>query len=159
MSNPIGQVLTLGVGDERFAVPVTVVQEILDMRPISRLPHAPGHLLGVIDVRGDTVPVGDLRGMLGLEPAPDNEATRIIVLRFHDAKKESIVALRADRVFEVTELDAGEIADLPQDGLLRWDARMVAGLGRRNGDFVTVLNLETIFGATGNHEDDGNKAA
>jgi purine-binding chemotaxis protein CheW len=159
MSRLIGQVLTLGVGDERFAVPVAVVQEILDMRPISRLPHAPGHLLGVIDVRGDTVPVGDLRGMLGLEPAADNEATRIIVLRFRYAVKVSIVALRADRVFEVTELDAGEITDLPEDGLLRWDARMVAGLGRRNGEFVTVLNLEAIFGATNHPDLDTHKAA
>lgn len=155
----IGQVLTLGVGDERFAVPVTAVQEILDMRPISRLPHAPGHLLGVIDVRGETVPVGDLRGMLGLEPAADNEATRIIVLRFRCAGKEPIVALRADRVFEVTELDAGEISDLPEDGLLHWDARMVAGLGRRNGDFVTVLNLEAIFGATDFKSADRSRAA
>ncbi len=143
---PIGQVLTLGIRDALFAVPVTSVQEILDLRPIASLPHAPADLLGVIDVRGDTVPVSDLRAMLGLEPAEDSEATRIVVLRFRTAGREAVVALKADRVFEVTALDAGEISELPEDGLLRWESRMVAGLGRRNGSFVTVLDLQAMFG-------------
>ncbi len=143
---PIGQVLTLGIGDALFAVPVISVQEILDLRPIARLPHAPAHLLGVIDVRGDTVPVGNLRVMLGLDTTEDSEATRIVVLRFRSTGREAVVALKADRVFEVTALDTGEISDLPDDGMLRWDARMVAGLGRRNGVFVTVLDLQAMFG-------------
>ena len=74
------QYVTLGVAEEKFAAPVTKVQEILDMRTISRLPRAPENLLGMIDVRGQGVPVVDLRRTLGMEPAPDTENTRIVVL-------------------------------------------------------------------------------
>ena len=74
------QYVTLGVAEELFAAPVEKVQEILDMRPIARLPQAPETLLGMIDVRGQGIPVVDLRLTLGLPPAPDNENTRILVL-------------------------------------------------------------------------------
>ena len=63
------QYVTLGVAEELFAAPVEKVQEILDMRPIARLPQAPGTLLGMIDVRGQGIPVVDLRLTLGLPPA------------------------------------------------------------------------------------------
>ena len=74
------QYVTLGVADEIFAAPVGKVQEILDMRPIARLPQAPSNLLGMIDVRGQGVPVLDLRLTLGMEPKDDTENTRIVVL-------------------------------------------------------------------------------
>lgn len=69
------QYVTLGVGTDLFAAPVARVQEILDMRPIARLPQAPPHLLGMIDVRGQGVPVLDLRMTLGMPPADDTENT------------------------------------------------------------------------------------
>ena len=56
------QYVTLGVAEELFAAPVAKVQEILDMRPIARLPQAPDTLLGMIDVRGQGIPVVDLPG-------------------------------------------------------------------------------------------------
>ena len=52
-----------------FAVPVELVLEILDMRPLFRVPEAPAHLAGLIDVRGQAVPVIDLRLKLGLAAA------------------------------------------------------------------------------------------
>ena len=76
----LSQYVTLGVAGELFAAPVGKVQEILDTRPIARLPQAPASLLGMIDVRGQGIPVLDLRLTLGLAPADDTENTRIIVL-------------------------------------------------------------------------------
>ncbi|EEW24139.1 chemotaxis protein CheW [Rhodobacter ferrooxidans] len=139
------QVLTLGVGDELFAVPVTRVQEILDLQPISRLPNAPGHLLGVINVRGEGVAVVDLRAVLHLPPQPDTEATRIVVLWVRNGSDTLVAALKADRVQEVTELDPGPLTALPQARLLRWEQQMVDGLGKINGAFVTVLDIDRMF--------------
>ena len=106
------QYVTLGVAEELFAAPVEKVQEILDMRPIARLPQAPETLLGMIDVRGQGIPVVDLRLTLGLPPAPDNENTRILVLSLAGQEGELRLGLRADRVFEVTILDEDDLERL-----------------------------------------------
>ena len=139
------QYVTLGVADELFAAPVEKVQEILDMRPIARLPQAPDTLLGMIDVRGQGIPVVDLRLTLGLPSAPDNENTRIIVLALAGQNGELRLGLRADRVFEVTILDEDDLDPPPAVGGA-WSGHCIAGLGRRNGRFVTVLDLERLLG-------------
>jgi purine-binding chemotaxis protein CheW len=143
----LAQYVTLGVAGELFAAPVEKVQEILDTRPIARLPQAPHNLLGMIDVRGQGIPVLDLRLTLGLEPAADTENTRIIVLRVAPRGSELTVGLRADRVFEVTVLDAPEL-DPPPAIEGAWSGRSIAGIGRRNGKFVTVLDLDRLLNGT-----------
>src|SRR5690606_4002295 len=139
------QYVTLGVAEELFAAPVAKVQEILDMRPIARLPQAPDTLLGMIDVRGQGIPVVDLRLTLGLPAAADAENTRIIVLALSGPRGDHRLGLRADRVFEVTVLDEAELDPPPAVGGA-WSGRCIAGLGRRNGSFVTVLDLEQLLG-------------
>ncbi|MDT8856026.1 chemotaxis protein CheW [Paracoccaceae bacterium Fryx2] len=145
------QVLTLGVGDDLFAVPVTRVQEILDLQRVSRLPNAPRHLLGVIDVRGEGVPVVDMRALLGLAPVPDTEANRIVVLWVMAGEERAVVAIKADRVFEVTALDSAALTPLPQNRLLRWEQQMVVGISRVNGAFFTVLDIDRMFDAEDLH--------
>lgn len=139
------QYVTLGVGTEIFAAPVTRVQEILDMRPIARLPQAPPRLLGMIDVRGQGIPVLDLRLTLGMDDAQDTENTRILVLSLTGARGETVIGLRADRVFEVTVLDSDTLEPPPavQTG---WGGHCIEGIGRRNGNFVTVLDLDRLLG-------------
>ncbi|MGV3491981.1 MAG: chemotaxis protein CheW [Devosia sp.] len=140
------QYVTLGVAGELFAAPVGQVQEILDMRPVARLPQAPPNLLGMTDVRGEGIPVLDLRLTLGLEPAEDTENTRIVVLRLARAGGQQTIGLRTDRVYEVTVLDA-EALDPPPAINGGWRDHAVAGIGRRNGSFVTVLDLDRLLGA------------
>ena len=138
------QYVTLGVAKEIFAAPVEKVQEILDMRPIARLPQAPANLLGMIDVRGQGIPVLDLRLTLGLEPAEDNENTRIVVLSIVGPDRQLTIGLRADRVFEVTVLDQDEL-DPPPAISASWQTHSIAGIGRRNGAFVTVIDLDRLL--------------
>lgn len=140
------QYVTLGVADELFAAPVEQVQEILDMQPVARLPQAPANVLGMTDVRGEGVPVLDLRLTLGMPPATDTENTRIVVLKVDAASGPLTVGLRTDRVFEVTVLDAPELDPPPAVGS-EWRGHVVAGIGRRNGAFVTVLDLDRLLGA------------
>ncbi len=140
------QYVTLGVADELFAAPVAKVQEILDMRAIARLPQAPVNLLGMIDVRGQGIPVLDLRLTLGMMPADDTPNTRIVVLTVTARGQDLTVGLRADRVFEVTVLDSPEL-DPPPQVSGTWTGQCIAGIGRRNGRFVTVLDLDRLLGA------------
>ncbi|WP_298498047.1 chemotaxis protein CheW [uncultured Maritimibacter sp.] len=145
--NGVGTVVTFGVGDETFAIPVSKVQEVLEMRQISRLPDSPGHVLGVIDVRGHGVSVIDLRKVMKLPDQDDGDATRIIVLWLDEDDLVARVAMRADRVYEVTLLDDDRIEPVPEAELLRWDCRLVTGLGRRHEAFVALIDLDHLFAA------------
>ncbi|MCE7028608.1 chemotaxis protein CheW [Jiella avicenniae] len=142
------QYVTLGVGDSLFAIPVARVQEILEPQPLARMPRAPADFLGVIDVRGQGVPVTDLRLRLAMQPAEDTLDTRVIVLEVEIDGGRRKVALRADRVFEVAELDDGSLEPPVRMGT-RWQADCVAGVGRRNGAFVTVFDLDRLFAMDG----------
>lgn len=138
------QYVTLGLNGELFAAPVSVVQEILDMQPIARLPQAPANLLGMTDVRGEGIPVLDLRLTLGLPAEDDTQNTRIVVLKLDTPGRATTVGLRTDRVFEVTVLDS-ETLDPPPNVTGAWREHVVAGIGRRNGAFVTVLDLNRLL--------------
>lgn len=138
------QYVTLGLGRELFGMPVENVREILDMRPVSRLPHAPACMLGIIDVRGRSVPILDLRSRLGLESVPVTTSTRIIVLELPTSDRTLILGVVADRVLEVMELDAERMETPPEIGT-RWRSDYITGIGRRGDAFVVVFDLARLF--------------
>jgi purine-binding chemotaxis protein CheW len=141
------QYVTLGLDREIFAVPVGKVREILEVRPISRLPHAPDYLLGIIDVRGCSVPVIDLRLKLGLPPVETTVATRILVLEVAVRDRGLVLGLLVDKVFEVTALD-GDTMDPPPDIGMRWRSDYITAVARRGDAFVIVFDLSKLFTAT-----------
>lgn len=138
--------VTLGIDQDVFAVPVAMVQEILDMRDMARLPHAPPYLLGIIDVRGQSVPVIDLRVEFGRPRTPVTENTRILVLEAKRDGRSLVLGLMTDRVFEVTALDSDEMEAPPEIGG-RWRSEHITGIGRRNGAFVIVFDPARLFSA------------
>ncbi len=142
--NDTQQYVTIGVDNDVFAAPVTRVDEILEMRPVARLPKVPANLLGMIDVRGQAIPVIDLRATLGLPLAADTDTTRIVVLWVKADGRDLKVGLRADRVFEVTVLDDLTL-DAPPEFGMRWSGHSILGIGRRNGNFVVVFDLDNLL--------------
>lgn len=140
-----GTFVTFGIGNASFALPVAPVVEILEARDIAPLPRSPGYLLGLIDRRGTPVPIVDFRLLLAQPPLEDSPETRLIVLSLAQGDQPRTVGLRVDRVTEVTELDRAEEGPLREADLVRWHERMVAGIGRRNERFVTVINVDGLF--------------
>ncbi|TNC05784.1 chemotaxis protein CheW [Methylobacterium terricola] len=140
----VWQYLTLGLGRETFGIDIENVQEILDYRAPAALPQAPAFLVGMIDVRGQSYPVVDLRTKLGLPPEAPTPATRIILLNIPMAERTMRVGFVADRVFEVTELDRAEMEAAPEVGG-RWRSSYIAGIGRRGDAFVVVFDLARLM--------------
>jgi purine-binding chemotaxis protein CheW len=138
------QYLTFGIEQERFALPVERVQEVLDMRPISRLPHAPNYVLGLTDVRGVGLLVIDLRLKFGLSRAETTNRTRIIVVEASIEGKRMAMGLVADCVFAVSDLDGAALEPPPAIGS-RWRADFVIGVGRDGGAFIVVLDLDHLI--------------
>jgi len=138
------QYVTIGIAGETLAMPVERVREILEFQPVARLPGAPSQFLGMIDVRGQGVPVIELCQKLGFMPADDDDDTRIIVLTTEIGGEDLAIGVKVDRVYEVTTLDAEDL-DAPPEAAAGWRAEFISGIGRRNGAFVTVLDLGCLF--------------
>jgi purine-binding chemotaxis protein CheW len=144
----LDQYLTLGLSGEIFAVPVQQVREVLDLQKISRLANAPAMLLGMIDVRGTAIPVADLKQQLGLDPMFTTEHSRIVVLDLGGDGRELLVGAVTDAVYEVADFPPGELAPPPTLNQ-RWDSSIIKAIARRNGQFVTVLDLGRVFAGSG----------
>ena len=136
------QYLTLGLAGETFGISIRNVRE--DMRPISRLPHAPDFLLGMIDVRGAGYPIVDLRTKLGLPAVAATEATRIIILDVPMKGRLVGVGFVADCVFEVTDIDEQAIEPIPEVGG-KWQSDYAAGIGRKGEKFVVIFDLAKLM--------------
>ena len=140
----ITQYLTLGLDGETFGIGIRNVREILDMRPISKVPHAPNFLLGMIDVRGTSFPIVDLRIKLDLPVVAATEATRIIILDVPMDDRFVGVGFVADRVFEVTGIDQSNIEPPPVVGG-RWKSDYLAGIGKKGDGFVMIFDLARLM--------------
>lgn len=140
------QYVTLGIDHEVFAVAVEHVREILDYRAPSRLPHAPSFMAGILDVRGQGVPVVDLRVKLGLNAVPATEQTRILVLEVPVGERSLIMGLIADRVIEVALL-SGDSLQPPPDVGVRWRSDYIQAIGQVGGNFVVIFDLSRLFGS------------
>ena len=137
--------VTLSLGEALYGVPVDRVQEILDMRPVSPMPNAPPHLLGVTDLRGENVPVVDLRILLGMPPAETTPHTRILVVRLGADGPGSVIGLRTDRVIDVARLDDDALSPLSEAQKLAWDGLSILGIGRRKGEVISIIDLDGLF--------------
>ncbi len=88
-----------------FAFPLEGVKEIIRLRPITRLPFVPEHVRGVINLRGNVIPVMDMREMFGYEPMPYTKFTRVIVLR----KDDTMMGMIVDRVLDIDPVPSTSI--------------------------------------------------
>ncbi|MBN2972183.1 chemotaxis protein CheW [Roseomonas aeriglobus] len=143
------QVVVFGLGEEEFGLPVTSVREILDHRTAYRVPNAPAWFLGLTDVRGQSVPMVDLRVRLGLAAVEPTLATRILVVEVAVAGREPLLlGLVVDRVLDVSTFAADAVEASPDIGG-RWRSEQIEAILRRGGGFVALLDAARLFGADG----------
>ena len=140
--------LTLRMQDEMFAIEAGSVREILDLVPITEVPNAPAFVTGLINVRGRVVPLADLRVMFDMDRPPPDQDTRIVVIEAEIEGEPTVVGILADKVYDVTEIEEAAIQEAPKVGM-RWRADFVKGIGKRNGTFIVIPDLERIFETKG----------
>lgn len=132
--------LTFLLGEEEYAVAVERVREVMKSPPITEVPRAPSHVLGVITVRGEVVAVLDPRRRLGLPAGAPAGDGRVVIV---DAGEGSC-GLLVDRVASVVRLRAGTIEPCPQ-GFGGAHADCLAGIGREESRIFTVLDLGALL--------------
>jgi purine-binding chemotaxis protein CheW len=143
ITNP-SQYLTFKLGDEIFAINVSQVREVLDITTITKVPRAPEFMRGVINVRGSVVPVADLRLKFGMTKTQRTVDSRIVVMELSLDGDQTILGAMADSVHEVMELEPEQIEDPPSIGS-RWKTEFIKGIGKRNNEFIIILDIDRIF--------------
>ena len=138
------QYMTFKLGDELFAIDVAQVREVLEISLITKVPTAPAHMRGVVNVRGQATPVIDLRLRFGLPRAADTVHTRIIVMELQIDGEPTVLGGVADSVHEVIELESANIQPPPRIAM-RWRADFIRGMGKRGDDFIIILDVNAVF--------------
>ncbi len=144
MITETAQYMTFKLGNELFAIGVGQVREVLEMSQITRVPTAPPYMRGVVNVRGKSTPVVDLRLKFGLPAVPDTVNTRIIVMELELDREATVLGGVADSVHEVIELEPGNI-DPPPRIAMRWRTDFINGMGKRGDDFIIILDVDAVF--------------
>lgn len=142
--------LTFRLWGEVFALAVERVHEIIDPLPTTVVPRADAFVPGLINVRGSVVPVVDLRQRLAMPPAETTDRSRMVVLDVEIGDGLIKVALVADSVEQVIELETARIEPVPEIGI-RWPVRYLAGVARREGDLLILLRPDTLFEPSAQH--------
>jgi purine-binding chemotaxis protein CheW len=138
------QYITFKLGDELFAINVGQVREVLDLSLITKVPTAPDYMRGVVNVRGNAIPVVDLRLKFGLPKVADTLQTRIVVLELVLDGETVVLGGLADSVHEVIELEPNQINEPPRIGM-RWKSELIQGLGKRGDQFIIILDIARVF--------------
>jgi len=142
---PVGeeQMVVFKLADEQFGVRINQVQEINRLSRITKVPRAPHYLEGVVNLRGDVIPVIDLRKRFKLESKEHSQFTRIIVSDVNKKKAGIIV----DEVLEVLRVPGRcmeEAPDIVQDNGLK---KYLEGIANLENRMVMMIDLENILKA------------
>jgi len=137
--------LTFALGDEKFAIPVDHVQEVVEFGHVTKVPNAPEYMLGIINLRGRVLPLLDTKLKLGLPATVRSQKNRIMVLdlQLEDDKSLQIGAM-VDLAREVIEIDANEIQEAPEFENLKASAP-ITGIVNKQGDITMIMDITKVF--------------
>lgn len=138
------QYVTFSLGEELFGVEVSRTREILSLTPVTKVPQTPDYLLGVINLRGQVVPVVDMCLKLGMTAGEETEDSCIIVVDVQVDGEPITIGARADAVREVLEVRSDQIEPPPKLGT-RLNTEFISGMAKIDEQFMILLNIDRIF--------------
>ncbi|MEI7026355.1 chemotaxis protein CheW [Paenibacillus sp. y28] len=136
------QYIEIGLEEERYALRIEQIQEIIKMQPVTEIHCNRPFIKGVVNLRGKIVPIISLRLRFGLAEGENTKQTSILIVNSSD----DIVGIVVDRVYRVTTFE-GIQPPPPQFGGI--DSSFLAGVGQTEDRLVHILNLEAIFAKGG----------
>jgi purine-binding chemotaxis protein CheW len=129
------QFVTYRIGAQHFAIEIHRLTEVLSYGPITPLPGAPRFVEGMIDLRGELVPIIDLRKRMGLKDIRNQMQTRILITRIQQQKIGLIVDL-ADQVYTVPV----ENIKAPPEG-----SEFILAVAKQDQELLVILDLERLL--------------
>jgi purine-binding chemotaxis protein CheW len=138
------QYLTFKLAEEVFALDVVKIREILEYTTVTKVPQTPDYMRGVINLRGSVVPVIDLRLKFGMSATEQTINTCIIVAEVEMEGETILLGALADSVQEVNEMEPEQIEAAPHIGT-RLNTDFIKGMGKKDGNFVMILDIDRVF--------------
>lgn len=138
------QYLEFMLEGETFAIDILKIREVLEFTRLTKVPRMPEFMRGVINLRGQVVPVVDLKHRFGMGVTEKTIHTRIIIGEVEVMGEKTVLGALADSVQEVMELDPDNIEPPPKIGA-RLNTEFIRGMGKRDDTFVMILDIDRVF--------------
>jgi purine-binding chemotaxis protein CheW len=140
--------LTFLLGNEKFAVHVNNVQEVVELNEITKVPNTPDYMLGIINLRGRVLPLLDTRLKLGLPAAQRTSKNRILILEITDGDEKMMqVGAIVDVAREVVEINVQQIQKTADMDNYK-HSTPVTGIVNNQGDITMIIDINKVFIST-----------
>ena len=131
--------IVFNVSDENYGLDIASVSSIIEMPKITNVPASPKHYRGIINLRGEIIPVVSLRRKMSLEDDSFTHSSRIIIA---DLEEDKQIGLIVDEVKEVVAIPDEDILD--PSPFLKGGNSLISGVGKKDEDLISVFNLELL---------------
>jgi purine-binding chemotaxis protein CheW len=148
------QLLTFFVAGAEYGVDILRVQEIRGWSAPMPMPRTPPFVKGVINIRGDIVPIADLRERLGLDPLAASATTAIVVLRVEQDGRSTVRGIVVDAMSDVTTVDATRIRPPPDVAEAAAFAEFARGIAIVDEKLITILDVDGVFPAAASNDNE-----
>lgn len=142
------QYLTFMLGGESFGIGIMAVKEIIEFGSVTEVPMMPDSIRGVINLRGAVVPVMDLAARFGRAQSVPGKRTCIVIVELATGDGPQVTGVVVDAVSAVLDIAAADIEPAPAFGT-RIRSDFIGGMGKVNGKFVILLNVEQLLALDG----------
>ncbi len=144
------QFLAFTLRDEEYAMDITKVREVLDVTTLTKIPRMPSYLSGVINLRGNVVPVIDLGLRLGLPPITFTVDSCIMIMEILVGEEQEPVLMggMTDMVKTVLEIPPESIEPPPRMGI-NISTDFISGMGRYDEKFLIILDIDKVLTTEG----------
>ena len=134
------QYIVVRIGNEKYGIDIGYIDNIVRMQKITRVPKAQPHFSGVINLRGEIVPVMSIRKKMGLPADVITDASRIIILKIEEKGSLGIIV---DEVREVITLNSSEIDNANINSRSVKDS-FINGIGKHNAELISLFEISAI---------------
>ena len=143
-----GKYMTFRVGGEEYGLEILKVRELIGLLEITRVPHAPHGVRGVVNLRGKVIPVVDLRMHLGI--SSENAAARpvIIVVQLQTPTGPITTGVLVDQVLEVRNIASAQIEPPPSFGRDDEATRFILGIAKAEKRVILLIDIDLILAST-----------
>ena len=139
-----GKYLTFALGREEYGLEILKVREIIGYMNITAVPQTSPYVKGVINLRGQVIPVVDLRLKFAMDRAQVTDQTCIIVVDISQGAKRFLTGIIVDSVSEVLDITADQIEETPQLGATL-DSNFILGMGKIGQDVKILLDIDKVL--------------
>ncbi len=136
------QYIVVKFGDEQFGIDIKYIDNIVRMQRITRVPKVQNFIKGVINLRGEVIPVVSLRIKMELEEDEITKKTRIIIIRLENGE---VIGMLVDEVKEVVTLQTSQIEKMAYDSKEDAKTNFISGVGKDKGELISLLDMNLVF--------------